>query len=198
MLKRDFPDGVPLRLVDRTHESISNSPNRRAGGTPRRPERIALGTSAAPTAAAAQAAASRTARDVLSARQPAVLAALARPASSDCPPLALLLRRSAAASVPRGGPAGGGGGGNIRTWGDIEVQPGGGGNGAGGPGPAGTPESRDTFLSRLPQVRTPRLYSQTRAAQPLQSPRTLEAFHASVTRSPANCPSRRRSSATAA
>ena len=31
VLKRDFPDGVPLRLVDRSHESIANSPSRRAG-----------------------------------------------------------------------------------------------------------------------------------------------------------------------
>ncbi|KAG2488049.1 hypothetical protein HYH03_013354 [Edaphochlamys debaryana] len=72
VLKRDFPDGVPLRVVDRTHESIENSPMRRAGAA---------------------------------------------------------------------GGVGASGAGNIRSFGDIEVNAG-----------AGDPESRDKFLSRLPQA----------------------------------------------
>ncbi|KAG2427986.1 hypothetical protein HXX76_011972 [Chlamydomonas incerta] len=85
VLKRDFPDGVPLRVVDRTHESIDSSPSRRQG--PSGGAAAAGGGSAAPRAGA---------------------------------------------------------GGNVRTWDEIDVA-----CGAGG-GP--TPESRDKFLSRLPQA----------------------------------------------
>ncbi|KAG2443096.1 hypothetical protein HYH02_009510 [Chlamydomonas schloesseri] len=86
VLKRDFPDGVPLRVVDRTHESIDSSPSRRQG-----PSGGAGGASAA-----------------------------------------------------RAGGGGAGGGGNVRTWDEIDV--------AGGSGGGPAPESRDKFLSRLPQA----------------------------------------------
>lgn len=84
VLKRDFPDGVPLRVVDRTHDSIDSSPSRRPG----------------PSGGAAGA---------------------------------------GGGAAPRAGA-----GGNVRTWDDIDVA----GGAAGGP----TPESRDKFLSRLPQA----------------------------------------------